>query len=93
MIEAGTRLRRDYRKCLGEMSDSHRESLPRLVGLTKGEAAKNPGSHLAGLFVYTPPRFHFSRSEQRLLEHALTGETCDDLAASLALSPSTVKKR
>lgn len=92
-IDAGARLRRDYRECLAKDAGAGRGSLPRLVGLTKEEAEEHPGSHLASLFVYTPPRFHFSQAEQRLLEHALTGETCEDLAASLSLSPWTVKKR
>ena len=47
----------------------------------------------SSFFVYTPPRFHFNRSEQLLLHHALMGETSDDLAASLSISPWTVKKR
>ncbi len=45
------------------------------------------------VFVYTPPRFHFNRSEQVLLRRALMGKTCEDLAASLFISPWTVKKR
>lgn len=93
MIDAGARLRRNYRECLGNRIDNSRELLrPRLVGLTKVEAEEHPGSYLATLFVYTAPRFRFSRSEQRLLEHALMGETSEDLAASLSLSTSTVKK-
>jgi DNA-binding CsgD family transcriptional regulator len=94
MIDAGARLRRDYREHFDGIGSATLKSLrPRLVGLTKEEAEEHPGSHLARLFIYTPPRFHFSRAEQRLLKHALTGETCDDVAASLALSPWTVKKR
>ena len=92
MIDAGAKRRRD---------DSGREPngaartpfRARLVGLTRKEAEAHPGSQLAGLFVYTPPRFHFSPSEQTLLQHALTGETGEDSAASLSLSPWTVKKR
>jgi hypothetical protein len=90
LIDAGARLRRDYREY---GTATGQELLPRLVGLTKEEAEKHPGSHLASLFVYTPPRFHFARAEQRLLEHALMGETCEDLATSLSLSVWTVKKR
>lgn len=90
MIEGGARLR-------GESAvppkAARAELRAQVVGLTREEAEAHPGSHLAGLFVYTPPRFHFSRSEQHLLQRALTGETCDDLAASLSLSPWTVKKR
>ncbi len=90
MIEGGARLRWES----AVPSKAPRAELrARVVGLTREEAEAHPGSHLAGLFVYTRPRFHFSGSEQHLLQHALTGETCDDLAASLSLSPWTVKKR
>jgi len=93
-IDAGARLRCDFFHPDRESDQSSRDHLrSRLVGLTRKEAEAHPGSQLAGLFNYTPPRFHFSRSEQTLLQHALTGETCQDLAASLALSPWTVKKR
>ena len=66
---------------------------PRLVGLTKKEAFTNPGSYLSSFFVYIPPLFHFNRSEQMLLQHALMGETCEEVATSLFISPWTVKKR
>jgi DNA-binding CsgD family transcriptional regulator len=57
------------------------------------EALAHPGTNVAGLFIYTAPRFHFSRSQRALLQHALMGETCERVAASLSLSPWTVKKR
>jgi hypothetical protein len=95
MLDGGTRLRRDYsnyfrRNGLPRPESSQR---PSLVGLTKEEAFAHPGSNVAGLFVYTPPRFHFNRSQRVLLQHALMGETCESLAVSLSLSPWTVKKR
>ena len=94
MLNAGAHVRRDY----SSYFQKHRALTnytprPRLVGLTKEEAWANAGSYLSSLFVYTPPRFHFNRSEQLLLHHALMGETSDDLAASLSISPWTVKKR
>jgi DNA-binding NarL/FixJ family response regulator len=94
-IDAGARLRCDYSKAdaTGNGYSSRWLRTRRLVGLTKKEAEARPGSYLAGLFVCSPPRFHFSPSEQKLLEHALTGQTCEDLAASLSLSPWTIKKR
>jgi len=95
MLNSGAQVRRDYSGYFQKHraptpESSHR---PRLVGLTKEEAFANPGSYLSSFFVYTAPRFHFNRSEQILLQHALRGETCDDLAASLFISPWTVKKR
>jgi hypothetical protein len=95
MLDAGARLRRDYSRYFEKLDAPLSKSWPRprLVGLTKEEAFANPGSYLSSFFVYTPPRFYFNRSEQLLLQHALMGETSADLAASLSISPWTVKKR
>lgn len=95
MLDAGARLRRDYfsyfRK--NHLAKPERPGRPYLIGLTKQEAFTHPGSNIAGLFVYTTPRFHFNRSQRVLLRHALMGETCEELATSLSISPWTVKKR
>jgi DNA-binding CsgD family transcriptional regulator len=95
MLDAGTRVRRDYSNCFrkGNVSRPESSQWPWLVGLTKQEAFAKPGSNIAGLFIYTPPRFHFNRSQQLLLQHALMGETSEELAHSLSLSLWTVKKR
>ena len=95
MLDAGTRLRRDYRNCFRKSGFPEPESSrrPWLVGLTRDEALAHPGSNIASLFIYSPPRFHFNRSQRMLLQHALMGETCETLAKSLSLSPWTVKKR
>jgi DNA-binding CsgD family transcriptional regulator len=95
MLEAGAQLRRDYsgyfrRHRLSAPDSSKR---PRLAGLTEEEAFAKCGCQISGWFAYSSPRFHFNRSQQELLRHALTGETCEDLAASLFVSPWTVKKR
>ena len=95
MLNAGARLRRDYFNYFRNNAafQSGSSQRPCLVGLTKKEAFAHPGSSIAGLFIYTPPRFHFSRSQRVLLQHALRGETCEALAASLSISRWTVKKR
>lgn len=94
MLDAGAHVRRDYSRYFQEHGAATKYSpRPRLVGLTKEEAWANPGSYLSSFFVHTLPRFHFNRSEQLLLHHALMGETSDDQAASLSISPWTVKKR
>jgi hypothetical protein len=95
MLDAGARLRRDYSSYFRNNGVPTTESSQRpwLVGLKKEEAFAHPGSHLSSLFVYTPPRFCFNCSEQLLLQHALMGETSEELAASLFISPWTVKKR
>jgi hypothetical protein len=93
--DAGARVRRDYcnyfRK--NRLSKPEASQWPYLIGLTKREAFAHPGSSLAGLFIYTPPRFRFNRSQRLLLQHALMGQTCEKVAASLCISPWTVKKR
>jgi hypothetical protein len=95
MLHAGARLRRDYSSYFRKRGALKLKSSQRpwLVGLTKKEALAHPGSNIAGLFIYTPPRFHFNRSQRVLLQHALMGETCQNLATSLSVSPWTVKKR
>jgi len=95
MFDAGARLRRDYSNYFRDKPRRKPESSqrPLLVGLTREEALAHPGANIASLFVYTPPRFHFSRSERALLQHALMGRTCEQLAISLSLSRWTVKKR
>ena len=95
MLNAGARLRRHYSNDFRNRTVFRSAfSQPRcLVGLTKKEALAYPGSSVAALFVYTPPRFLFSRSQRVLLRHALSGETCETLAASLSVSRWTVKKR
>ena len=95
MLDAGAHVRRNYsnyfRKHAVPISKSRRH--PLLVGLTRAEAVAHPGSNIAALFAHTQPRFHFSRSERMLLQHALMGETCETLATLLCISPWTVKKR
>ena len=95
MLDGGARLRRDYSKYFQKNAVLEPECRrrPFLVGLTKEEALAHPGSNLARLFIYRPPRFQFSRSQRVILRHALRGETCEAVAASLSISPWTVKKR
>jgi DNA-binding CsgD family transcriptional regulator len=95
MLDAGARLRRDYSNYFGNnrLPKPQSSHSPCLVGLTREEALAHPGSNVASLFIYTAPRFHFSRSQRALLQHALMGKTCEVLATSLSVSPWTVKKR
>ena len=46
------------------------------------------------MFAYVPPVFDFTRSEQQLLESALTSEggTDNELTASLNFSEYTIKR-
>ena len=95
MLNAGARIRRHYSNYFQNRPVFRPvfSQRPCLVGLTKKEALAYPGSSVAGLFIYTPPRFLFSRSQRVLLRRALRGETCETLAASLSVSRWTVKKR
>ena len=67
-------------------------SKPHLTGLTRDMALSNPGFWLGSLFLHEPPRFGFSRSEQRLLLAAANGETDQELSDHLGISLGTVKK-
>jgi hypothetical protein len=72
-------------------------SNPHLVGVTCDlERARRPWqrSWVGKLFDYHPPRCGFSRSEQRLLQLALDGDTGtnEELARALGISLPTVKK-
>jgi hypothetical protein len=67
---------------------------PHIVGITREMEFSRLGSWVGTLFDYQPPRFGFSRSEQRLLCAALAGEsgTDNELAESLGVSLPTIKK-
>jgi hypothetical protein len=66
---------------------------PYLVGLTREESEQSYGTHSSYLFLHTPARCWFTELQQELLQRALEGETDDELAKSLNLSLSTIKKR
>ena len=94
-LSVGFRLRRDYSDYyqihnLGVPTSLER---PWLVGLTKEEALADYGSRASGLFVFAPPRFHFTHCEQAILRHSLAGETDEQIARDLSISHWTVKKR
>jgi hypothetical protein len=71
---------------------------PHLIGVTRDAEVKRAalwaGSWVGALFEYNPPQFAFSRSEQRLLEAAIAGESAadQDLADALGVSLPTIKK-
>ena len=66
---------------------------PWLVGMTRDEAFAEYGSRVSGLFVFTPPRFSFTRAEQLVLRQSLAGDTDLEIASHLSISRWTVKKR
>jgi DNA-binding CsgD family transcriptional regulator len=56
-------------------------------------AFKRGGSWGASAFLYSSPRFGFSRSEQRLLSCGLDGGTDEEIADKLGISLVAVRKR
>jgi DNA-binding CsgD family transcriptional regulator len=94
MLRSGMRLRRDY-------SDFYRatgvpappdNARPYLMSITAAEAHDSYGQWITMHFAYSPPCFDLRRSQRRLLQHALRGDTDEELAAALCISPWTVKK-
>lgn len=81
--------------CFGDFDGKPFQELllePHIVGLTREMALKQLGSWIGSLFLYQPPQFGFSGSEQRLLLSALAGGTDEELSDDLGISLSTVKK-
>jgi hypothetical protein len=67
-------------------------SEPRNGGMSLDLALSHSGSWVGSLFLYAPPQFCFSRSEQRLLCSALAGGTDEELSGELCISLAAVKK-
>lgn len=67
---------------------------PHIVGITRELGYARVGSWVGSLFDYQPPRFGFSRSEQRLLQTTLAGGsgTDEQLMKSLGVALPTIKK-
>jgi hypothetical protein len=65
---------------------------PHVIGVSRDLALAVTGSWIASMFLYQPPRFGFSPSQQRLMLSALGGSTDRELADNLDLSFATVKK-
>jgi hypothetical protein len=82
-----------YEKSAGKSAEEFVRK-PHVVGITRELEFGRFGSWVGTLFDYQPPRFGFSRSEQRLLQAALAGEsgTDEELTEALGVSLPTVKK-
>jgi hypothetical protein len=78
--------------CYGEYPEECDMMQPHLLGMTRESALSAPGAWVSSSFFYQPPRAGFSRSEQRLLLAALGGGTDEELADSLRISISAIKK-
>jgi hypothetical protein len=65
---------------------------PHLMGSTRELALAGTWLSGSALFSYQPPRFFFSRSEQRLLQAAMQGSTDTELSEDLGVSPSYVRR-
>jgi len=75
-----------------EVSELDFESEPRNAGISRTLAVSYSASWIGSLFLYAPPQFGFSRSEQRLLSSALKGGTDEELSDELGISLFAVKK-
>jgi hypothetical protein len=76
-----------------EIDESNFYDEPRNLGTTRELAPLHGATWINTLFVFGPPQFGFSRSEQRQLSGALGGgETDEELGAALGISVSAVKK-
>lgn len=65
---------------------------PHFIGIKRELALDRVGTWIGSLFVYQPPQFGFRPSEQRLLLAALQGGTDEELASTMEISLSAVKK-
>lgn len=66
---------------------------PCLTTITREQALDQYGTHVSQMFMYAPARFTFTSGQQELLRQALMGATDEELAQSLYLSLSAIKKR
>ena len=93
-LTGGFRLRNDYEAFYRHPgADPPPERRPFLIGISREESAASPGSVVSLIFNYRAPRFFFRPSEQEMLRRALWGETDEELARSMFLSVSAVRKR
>jgi len=69
------------------------ELRPYIVGMNQEEATLFRGTHMAQLFARRWPRLALTRPQQELLQLAIQGQTDQELADSLYISLSAVKKR
>jgi DNA-binding CsgD family transcriptional regulator len=94
MTQFGFKLRRDYTGWALEKGFTSPPGHPYLFGITREEGQFNEQNYaMAQLFNCPTARFHFSPGEKDVLQQALLGETDENIADSLRLSPWTVKKR
>lgn len=65
---------------------------PHLMGSTRKLALEGTWLSGSAIFAYQAPRFFFSRSEQRLLQAAMQGNTDTELSDQLGISGSSVRR-
>lgn len=66
---------------------------PYLLGITREEACANEGCLIGHFFFHLAARLHLQPDDQELLCRALRGDPDEEIARSLCVSTSTVKKR
>jgi hypothetical protein len=66
---------------------------PYLLGIERSDpVTRLPGTTASVLFVRTRPRFHFSRAEQRVLQHAVMDLPDSEIADAIGVTADSVKK-
>lgn len=92
-VAAGMLVYNDYASYWAENPERmpSEEDRPYLLGIDRESVTE--GSNISPLFLYTPPRFHFSVGEQELLQLALIDKTDEEMARALHISESAVQKR
>jgi hypothetical protein len=65
---------------------------PHLMGSTRELALAGTWLSGSAMFSYQAPRFFFTRSEQRLLQAAMQGNTDTELSEQLGISASSVRR-
>ncbi len=87
---------RVYREHQNDSSREWKHPFPAtyLVGAQRGDlATANANLAVSRLFLAPQARFGFSTPEREALHQALAGETDQEMARSLGVSPVTIKKR
>lgn len=93
MHAGGATIVSDYRDVLDGIDTLPASHHPFMLSVRRDTVGRTDGSLVSNLFVWQPPRFGFSRAEQKMLLLALRGADDHRLAEQSNLSHETIKKR
>ena len=92
-LTLGYRLRRSYGGPPEDPPASLPDLCPFLMGVSRAEALAREGTWVSHAFVYTPPRFFFTRVQQDLLAWVLREGSEEGYAEANDIGDSALKKR